>query len=49
MTPWNEFSNLDFSSIPSEKLESFSIIDPYGIINQINVPKQLKVRGLTQR
>lgn len=48
MTPWDEFSRLDFDCIPREKLESFAVIDPYGIINQINVPKQLKVRGLTQ-
>jgi len=47
MTPWDEFSRLDFDCIPREKLESFTVIDPYGIINQINVPKQLKVRGLT--
>lgn len=49
MTPWDEFSRLDFDCLPKEKLESFTVIDPYGIIDQISVPKQLKVRGLTQR
>ena len=49
MTPWEEFSRLDFSYFPKEKVESFTVIDPYGIINQAMVPKQIKVRGLTQR
>ena len=48
MTPWNEFAKLDFNCLPREKLESFIVIDPYGIIDQKNVPKQLKVKGLTQ-
>jgi UDPglucose 6-dehydrogenase len=48
MTPWDEFSKLEFDCLPKEKLESFTVIDPYGVINQKNLPKQLKVKGLTQ-
>lgn len=47
MTPWEQFSRLDFSCIPKDKIESFTVIDPYGIINQTDLPKQIKVRGLT--
>jgi len=49
MTPWEEFSSLDFSSIPKEKMKSFTVIDPYGIVNQSNLPNQIKMRGLTQK
>ena len=48
MTPWNEFLNLDFNCLPRERLESFIVIDPYGIIDQKNLPKQLKVKSLTE-
>lgn len=48
MTPWEEFSHLDFSFISEEKMKSFKIIDPYGIINRTKIPKQIIVRGLTQ-
>ncbi len=49
MTPWEEFSSLDFSCIPKEEIKSFAIIDPYGIVNQTNLPERIKVRGLTQK
>ena len=49
MTPWEEFSRIDFSYIPKEKMDYFTVIDPYGIINQADIPKHIKVRGLTQR
>jgi len=48
MTPWNEFLNLNFNYIPRERLESFIVIDPYGIIDQKNLPKQLSVKSLTE-
>ena len=48
MTPWNEFLKLDFNCLTRERLESFIVIDPYGIIDQNIVPKQLKVKSLTQ-
>ncbi len=48
MTPWEEFSHLDFSFISEEKMKSFKVIDPYGIINRTKIPKQIIVRGLTQ-
>ena len=48
MTPWEEFSYLDFSFISEEKMKSFKVIDPYGIINRTKIPKQTIVRGLTQ-
>ena len=49
MTPWEEFSSLDFSCTPKEEMKSFTVIDPYGIVNQTNLPKRIKVRGLTQK
>jgi UDPglucose 6-dehydrogenase len=49
MTPWEEFSRLDFSCIPKEKVETFTVIDPYGIIDRDKVPKGIRVRGLTQK
>lgn len=47
MTPWEEFSHLDFSLIPKEKVNSLKIIDPYGVIDKTKIPKHLLVRGLT--
>jgi hypothetical protein len=49
MTPWEEFSSLDFSYTPKKEMESYTIIDPYGIVNQTNLPERIKVRGLTQK
>ena len=48
MTPWEEFSHLDFSFISEEKMKSFKVIDPYGIINRTKIPKQTIVIGLTK-
>jgi UDPglucose 6-dehydrogenase len=49
MTPWEEFSSLDFSCIPKEEMESYTVIDPCGIVNQTNLPERIKVKGLTQK
>ena len=49
MTPWEEFSSLDFSYLPKEEMESFTVIDPYGVVNKTNLPERIKVRGLTQK
>ena len=49
MTPWEEFSSLDFSRTPKEEMGSFTVIDPYGIVNQSNLPERIKVIGLTQK
>jgi UDPglucose 6-dehydrogenase len=49
MTPWEEFSSLDFSCMPKEEMESYTVIDPCGIVNQTNLPERIKVRGLTQK
>jgi UDPglucose 6-dehydrogenase len=47
MTPWEEFSSLDFSCARKEEIATFTVIDPCGIVNQNNLPKRIKIIGLT--
>jgi UDPglucose 6-dehydrogenase len=49
LTPWEEFSSLDFSCTPKEAMGCFTVIDPYGVVNKTNLPERIKVRGLTQK
>ena len=47
MTPWKEFSELDFAQIQATKMEGFAIIDPYAILNRTLLPVGVVVKGLS--
>jgi UDPglucose 6-dehydrogenase len=46
MTPWKEFSDLDFVQIQAARMEGFVIIDPYAILNRTLLPMGVLVKGL---
>jgi len=48
LTPWPEFSTLDFSQLAKENKEIFTIIDPYGICNSDMLPKNVKIKTLVE-
>jgi len=47
MTPWKEFSDLDFAQIQASKMEGFVIIDPYATLNRALLPVGVLVKGLS--
>ena len=47
LTPWAEFSRLVLKPLLKDKFESFTILDPYGIVNSSSVPEKFKLIGLS--
>ena len=46
MTPWEEFSRLDFGQLSRKTVDYFTVLDPYGIVNKTTLPRNIRVLGL---
>ena len=48
LTPWVEFSRLVLQPLLKDKSESFTILDPYGVLDGSSVPESFKLIGLSR-
>jgi UDPglucose 6-dehydrogenase len=46
MTPWKEFSDLDFGSISGDINRKLIIIDPFGVLMNIKLPRNFELKQL---
>ena len=46
MTPWKEFSDLDFGSISGDINQKLIIIDPFGVLMNTKLPRNFELKQL---